>query len=117
MRLAELNREVAVSIQMKSTRLSRELHSEKEVADAHMGDFIVEKSRGWHLVRTIAKTEDLPFLELLRIAQILSIISNIRFPRDMQRRRGLIIKWIDDNIEMFIPYASIIDVAPGPDSN
>jgi hypothetical protein len=78
-----------------------------------MGDFNVQASRGWRLVMAMTNGDDLPALGLLRIAQILSVISSIRLPRDMQRRRGLIVKWIDDNFESFVPYVTIIRIAPG----
>jgi hypothetical protein len=43
---------------MKSVILSREQSSEREVADAHLGDVKAEKSRGWDLVMTMAKGEN-----------------------------------------------------------
>jgi hypothetical protein len=96
---------------MNSAGLSRQCPSEKEVADAHMGDFDVETSRGWGLAMEMMKGKDPPALVLPRLAQILSMVSSIRFPRDMRRRRGLIIKWIDDSFDSLVSLRAVVEIA------
>jgi hypothetical protein len=97
--------------QMNSAGPSGQCHSEKEISDAHMGDFDVETNRGWGLAMEMTKGKDPSALVLLRLAQVLSMVSNIRFPRDMRRRRGLIIKWIDDSFDSLVSCRAIVEIA------
>jgi hypothetical protein len=94
---------------MSRIGLSRRRNSEKEIADAHLGSFNVATSRGWYLVMRMTKGRNPSLPVLIRLAELLSAMSQIQFPRDMRRRRALIVKWIDDHFNPFALLVSIIE--------
>jgi hypothetical protein len=94
--------------QMRRTGLSRRLHSEKEIADAYLGNFTVEGSRGWDLVMFLTNVRKPSLRVLIRLAEVLSVMSEIQLPRDMRRRRALIVKWIHDHFDWLTLYAFAI---------
>jgi hypothetical protein len=88
--------------------------SEKEVADKHLGDFKAEGSRGQLFLKKLAPQGDITRVNLLWLGHVFSELTGVQFPRDFQRRRVLVIKWFNDNIEVFEPLQQItwLDLQP-----
>jgi hypothetical protein len=95
--------------------LDRRQKLEKEISDMHEGDFVVAGSRGLKFLDAILDGEALAFdrKSLIALAMLFSAISNVRFPRDFTRRRTLIIKWFDQNLEALQPIRTVLSFSYG----
>jgi hypothetical protein len=58
----------------------------------------------------VANGYDLTRESLVILAQVFATITGVKFPRDYTRRRTLIIKWFDNNIELFEPVVRLIQL-------
>jgi hypothetical protein len=80
---------------------------EKEISEEHLGDFIPEGSLGLKFIQRMCPSYSLTRESLVVLAQVFAVISGIPFHRDYTRRRTLVIKWFDDNIERLEPLGSL----------
>lgn len=84
---------------------------EHEICETRMGKFVAKGSEGELFVQAMLPPNSnvkLTRESLIVIARILSVITGIRFMRDYTRRRSLVIKWFDDNIEALRPFQYVI---------
>jgi hypothetical protein len=93
---------------MTEARLSRKFMREREIAERLQGTFRAEGSRGWQLIEHIANGERLGRMDIWKLATVFSIVSGIRFPRNMTRRRNLIVKWFDEHADELLVYTFVI---------
>jgi hypothetical protein len=93
---------------MTERPLSRKFMREGEIAKRLQGTFKAEGSRGWQLIGQIANGEKLGRRDILKLATLFSIVSDIEFPRNMTRRRDLIVKWFDEHADGLLMWASVI---------
>jgi hypothetical protein len=62
---------------MRRIKLPRGRFSEKEIANAYLGDFNVEQSRAWPLVIWMTNQENPSKPVLLQLAEVLSALPEI----------------------------------------
>jgi hypothetical protein len=84
--------------------------SEKQIASEYLGDFQVEGSRGYRLVKSICPEENLDRKGLMNLAILFSSATGVEFTRSYQRLRPLVIKFLDDNYDTFAVFAPMIRV-------
>jgi hypothetical protein len=82
--------------------------AEKEISDEHLGDFDPEGSLGLQFIRRMCPSHSLTRESLVVLAQVFAVISGIPFHRDFTRRRTLVIKWFDDNLDQLEPLGALI---------
>jgi hypothetical protein len=78
--------------------LTRTTHSEHDIATAYLGNFRIEGSEAQQFLWELTEQKILMQESVRTIAEILSMISDIPFPRDFKRTRILTMKWIEDNL-------------------
>lgn len=88
--------------------LDRPNKRERDISDQHMGEFRPEGSRGLAFLNERYQGSSLTRKSLIHLAMMFSVIGNLQFPRDFKRRRNLIVKWFDDNIDILEPLGTII---------
>jgi hypothetical protein len=90
-------------------RVSDRAHRpEKEISDTHQDGFQAQGSRGDEFIRTLVPSGNLTCQALATLAKIFSAISGIPFHRDFTRRRALVVKWFNDNLDTLEPIQSIV---------
>ena len=77
-----------------------------------LGNFVVQGSRGEHLMEEILGTsvKDVSRAGLIRVAVIVSKLIQQKFPRNFGRRKDLIVKWFHDNEEKISPIKQFLIV-------
>jgi hypothetical protein len=96
----------------KNVVLHRSARSEREIADARLGRFQLEGSRGQAMTRQIYPGGELTRRSLYSFSSILSALSGVPLERDMTRRRELLIKWLDEHHDALEPYLRFIELRP-----
>jgi hypothetical protein len=86
---------------------------EREVSNAHEGEFVAEGSRGLIFLEGLCPRQTLNRVSLVALAKVFAAIAHIPFYRDFTRRRSLVIKWFDDNIDRLEPVAAILEISTG----
>jgi hypothetical protein len=95
----------------RKIRLSDRGHKrEQEISDLHTGGFSADGSRGLRFLERICPGHNLTRESLVALGRVFSLISGVKFPRDFTRRRILVIKWFDDNIDGLEPVGSILQL-------
>jgi hypothetical protein len=99
---------------MEYTIRARANKREREISDQHLGEFKPQGSRGLAFINKLCQSERLTRRALVALAYPFSYVSGIPFRRDFSRRRDLVVKWFDDNIDLLEPLATVIQVAVEP---
>jgi hypothetical protein len=84
--------------------------SEKQIASEYLGDFQVEGSRGYLLMKSIFPEENIDRISLRSLAIAFSLLTGVEFKRSYERLRPLMIKFLDDNYDTFAVFTPIIRV-------
>jgi hypothetical protein len=87
--------------------------AESEVSNDHVGDFVAEGSRGMKFLDKLCPGQILTREALVALAKVFAAIAQVPFYRDFTRRRVLVIKWFDDNIDKLEPVGAILDISTG----
>lgn len=89
----------------KEDNLSRKFSSEKTVAETLTGDFTIENSRSISIIEEMfnEKYEKICRHNLVKLAKEISKKINVTFQRNYGRRKILVIKYFDENLEKIIP--------------
>lgn len=76
---------------------SRHYFSEKTVSNNLLGDFNVETSKGKILIEKLCGRElkEIKAHSIFRIAKLISELTDIQLPRNIYRRKDLMVKWFD----------------------
>lgn len=85
-----------------STAPNRRKLGERGVAQALLGDFDPEKSKGMKVVMKFFDNK-ISVNRLISLGTILSQMLNLEFPRNYKRNRDLLVKWFDMNLEIIEP--------------
>lgn len=88
---------------MDHTRSANEL--ERKRVDARLNGFVYKESRAWHEI-TRHYGDGLNQAELLSLAEVLASQIGIKVDREAKRRKEVLIKWYDENID------TIVDIMP-----
>jgi hypothetical protein len=80
---------------------------ERQISDEHLGEFNPEGSRGMEFIESLCPSVSLTRESLIVLAQVFSVLSSVPFHRDFTRRRILVIKWFNDNVDQLEPFASL----------
>ena len=89
----------------------RSAMKEHEICETRMGKFVANGSEGELFVQSMLPPDSnvkLTRESLIVIARILSVVTGIRLMRDYTRRRSLVIKWFDENIDALRPFQHVI---------
>jgi hypothetical protein len=89
----------------------RRSQGEKNRADRLLGGFRADESRGLAFLERIIPDGSLTEPSLIVLGQIMASVCKLDFPRDFKRRRGLLIKWFDNNVDKLEPLEHVIRVA------
>jgi hypothetical protein len=73
----------------------------------HLGKFNPEGSDGLSFLLSLCPCRNLTRESFIILAQVFSILTSISFPRDFSRRRDLVIKWFDDNLDQIRPFSPL----------
>lgn len=76
---------------------------ERDRVYRRLKDFDVKGNRAWKEITSRYGTK-LSHSELLAIATVISKCDNIKLDREAKRRKEVLIKWFDENIDRCIPY-------------
>lgn len=89
---------------------SRHYFSEKTVSNNLLGDFNVETSEGKKLIEEIFGKElkEIKSHSIFRIAKLVSELIDIQLPRNIYRRKDLMVKWFDTYHEQIEGYKNHI---------
>ena len=90
-------------------RLSRKTLPEGVRSDILLGNFQPYQSRGWQFINTIV-SHPVSCNGLVSIATVFSEVLQIPLSRDYMRRKALVIKWFDENIDKILPWRNIISI-------
>jgi hypothetical protein len=72
--------------------------------------FKPEGSRGEALLRQLCPQGELSRRSLYSVVSILSAITGIPLERDMTRRKGLLVKWLDQHCDFVEPFLKFIEL-------
>lgn len=80
---------------------SRKINTERAVAKNLLNGFIMKGSNGEKLIEEIigVQINKISLTALIEISKLISDLTNIKFPRNYKRKKDLIVKWFDDNID------------------
>jgi hypothetical protein len=93
----------------KRTRISDRGHQgESAISNQHLGNFTAVGSRGQRFIQSLCGDHNITKDSLINLAHVFSCISGVRFPRDFARRRVLVIKWFNDNLDEFESIGGVI---------
>ena len=93
-------------------RLDRNKNSEKKIASVLMDDFDIKGSKGKALLEEIFQ-QDLKNISqsgLKVFGELVGKLINVNLTRNEKRRKGLIVKWFNDNASKIEPIKSTIKV-------
>lgn len=93
-------------------RLDRTKNSEKKIASVLMDDFDIKGSKGKALLEEIFQ-QDLKNISqsgLKVFGELVGKLINVNLTRNEKRRKGLIVKWFNDNASKIEPIKSTIKV-------
>lgn len=90
------------SAQEKKTKSNKD-RRKKNFSEASLLDFDYIESKAWTKLASKYGSK-VNFDELLRLAEILSNHLNIQLSRCYKRRKEMLIKWYDDNLNTLWPY-------------
>jgi hypothetical protein len=88
--------------------------TEKERANASEAGFRVAGSLGEFFIGMVCPWGDVTLKDLKIIAITCEFLTGIVFPRDFQRRRSLIFKWLSDHYHEIAPIAQIVKLYREP---
>jgi hypothetical protein len=91
---------------------NRSVMTEHDIADARLGDFNPEGSRGEAIVRQIYPEGELTRRSLYSFASVLSALANVPLQRDLTRRKSLLVKWFDEHYSTLEPFMVFITLRP-----
>ena len=81
-------------------------HSQTEIerrrVDKRLKGFVVKDSRAWKEICS-HYGPNLNQIELLSIAEVMGHLLHIRVDREAKRRKEVLIKWFDENIDAIVP--------------
>jgi hypothetical protein len=93
------------------TRISdRANQSEKDVALGHLGGFRPGGSNGEKFLEMLCPGKCLRRQDLVNIGLICESVTNVRFERDFQRSRILVIKWLSDHFDQIRSVLEILRI-------
>jgi hypothetical protein len=84
--------------------------TEREVADFRLGQFSATGSRGLDFLRQAFPTGELTRRSMYSLATVLAALASVRLERDFARRKELLIKWFDDNLEALEPFLPFVEL-------
>ena len=80
---------------------------ERKRVDARLNGFVYKESRAWHEI-TRYYGDGLNQAELLSIAEVIASQIGVKVDREAKRRKEVLIKWYDENIEPIIEIMPLI---------
>jgi hypothetical protein len=86
--------------------------TERDIADATLGNFHAENSRAAQRLGRMYPHGDLTRRSLYSFASLLGALAGVKLPRDFTRRKDLLLKWFDDNFDALEPYLRFFDLDP-----
>lgn len=88
-------------------RTAPQAAAERNRIDERIKDFDYERSTAWFELQRRG-WDRLNQAELLRIAQILGTKTGISIDREAKRRKGVLVKWFDENMDLLGPKMGFI---------
>ena len=80
-----------------------------------LGDFKVEGSMGQQLIERITGHKDLRRESLQSLTTFLSVLINVRVPRDYRRKKPLLVKWLNEHYHEILPHIHDVTVTERPE--
>jgi hypothetical protein len=84
--------------------------NERDLANRNQGDFRPEGSRAMALMLEKYPVGMLTRNLVLSFCDVLSGVSGIRLPRDLKRRRALLLKWLEDHYDKLKAIADLMEL-------
>lgn len=77
-----------------------------------LNGFVMKGSQGENLIESIigVRLNQISLTALIQITQIISELASIKFPRNYKRKKDLIVKWFNDNIDIIDEYKDFIQI-------
>lgn len=92
--------------------LSRSKTTEKERAKILLGDFVVKGSKGLQFIENFFDSElkVISLHSMQSFAKIFSELIKKQLPRDIQRKKSLLVKWFDDHYEECLKNRNLVNL-------
>jgi hypothetical protein len=95
-------RHLAQILQFETSAASSSVQQEREIISQRVGSFSTRESRPWKYLQGRG-LDQLSSKELLGIAHVLAKETNLQIDREARRRKGMLVKWMDDNWDVIFP--------------
>jgi hypothetical protein len=86
--------------------------TERNIAEFQLDAFQPESSRAAQRLRVFYPHGDLTRRALCSFATVLAVLAGVTLPRDLTRRRNLLMKWFDDHFDALEPYLQFFELDP-----
>jgi hypothetical protein len=91
---------------------NRSSMTEHDIADARLAGFDPRGSNGEKLLQAISGENKLTRCGLSCFCSVLAALSAVPLPRDMTRRKVLLVKWMDLNYDTLEPFVKFMVLHP-----